>query len=72
MKVGLMAGRELRGKVFDDGVTRYYDPTKHSWLTKEQIEEENRGNEISNYIYLLGSVAVVIFTIYSFWTISIS
>jgi hypothetical protein len=67
-----MSYRELRGKIFDDGVTRYYDPTKHSWVTKEQIEEENRANEIADLIYKIGAAAVIIVTMYGFWAVSVS
>lgn len=64
-----MSDRQLRGKVFDDGVTRYYDPTKHSWVTREEIEKENKTNEVENYIYIIGFVLVIGFCIYGFWSI---
>lgn len=67
-----MADRQLRGKMFDDGVIRYYDPTKHSWITQEQIDEENKANEIADYIYKVGAAVVIVVTMFGFWAISVS
>jgi hypothetical protein len=43
-----MANIHSKGRVGDDGVTRYYDPNKHAWVTEKQIQEEQRANQIIN------------------------
>jgi len=33
-----MGGIHEKGKDFGDGITRYYDPSKHKWVTEKEIE----------------------------------
>jgi hypothetical protein len=40
-----MAHNHSKGKVGPDGVTRYYVPSQHAWLTRKQIEEQNKAAE---------------------------
>ncbi|MFM2349716.1 MAG: hypothetical protein RIR04_682 [Pseudomonadota bacterium] len=35
-----MAGVHKKGRVGEDGVTRYYDPHKKLWVTEKQIHDE--------------------------------
>lgn len=67
-----MSNRHLRGKVFDDGITRYYDPSKHSWLTRDEIEKSNNAAKVETTIYLVGGAAVILVAIIGFISVSLS
>ena len=35
-----MGGIHKNGKEFDDGIVRYYDPSKHKWVSEDEINQE--------------------------------
>lgn len=35
-----MAGIHPKGRVGEDGITRYYNPHKHSWVTEQELKNE--------------------------------
>ena len=45
-----MAGVHKKGRVGEDGVTRYYDPHKKLWVTEKQIQDEQEANKIIDLI----------------------
>lgn len=56
--------KTLRGKEFDDGIVRYYNPHEHRWMTQEELDQHNKDVENGEVIYWVGVVIVVIlFTI---------
>ena len=40
-----MPNKHSKGKVGRDGVVRYYVPEQHSWLTRQEIEQQNKATE---------------------------
>lgn len=40
-----MPKHHTKGKLGPDGVTRYYVPSQHAWLTRDQIEAQNKAAE---------------------------
>ena len=53
-----MAGIHPKGRVGEDGVTRYYDPTKHTWITEDQIKDEQRANQIIDLMYKITLIVI--------------
>lgn len=53
-----MAGIHPKGRVGEDGVTRYYDPTKHAWITEKQIKDEQRANQITDFIIKIAYIVM--------------
>lgn len=40
-----MPKHHTKGKVGPDGVVRFYVPSQHAWLTRDQIEQQNKAEE---------------------------
>ena len=51
-----MSNRSLKGKLFDDGIWRYYDQKQHKWLTQEEIDAQQKAEVLSNVLIAIGSV----------------
>ena len=51
-----MGGIHEKGKVFEDGITRYYDPSKHKWVTEKEIDQQNKSDEISSIMVIVAAV----------------
>jgi hypothetical protein len=67
-----MSNRPLKGKVFDDGITRYYDPTKHSWLTREEVDRSNNAAQVETVIYVVGIAVLIVVCLVGFISVSLS
>ena len=46
-----------KGKLFDDGVWRYYDQQQHNWLTQEEINAKQKAEGFSNVLIAIGGGA---------------
>ena len=60
--------KTLRGKEFDDGIVRYYNPHQHRWMTKEELDRYNndvKNGEIIHWIGIAIMMGLVIFTFVS-------
>ena len=53
-----MPDHHSKGKVGPDGVTRYYVPSQHAWLTHQEIEEQNKAEKTSDSVFTLLSIIV--------------
>ena len=53
-----MAGVHKKGRVGEDGVTRYYDPHKKLWVTEKQIQDEQEANKIIDLMIIFASVVI--------------
>lgn len=51
-----MDGIHEKGKVFEDGITHYYDPSKHKWVTEKEIDQKNKSDEISSIMVIVAAV----------------
>ena len=49
-----------KGKLFDDGVWRYYDQQQRKWLTQEEINAQQRAESLSNVLIAIGGGAVAV------------
>jgi hypothetical protein len=47
-----------KGRIGEDGVMRYYDPSKHSWRTEQEIKNEETASKIS--IVMITTATVVL------------
>lgn len=47
-----------RGKWCDDGVVRYYDASKHRWVTQNEIERERQAQGIINFFTVAAAIIV--------------
>jgi phage baseplate assembly protein gpV len=46
-----------KGKLFDDGVWRYYDQQQHKWITQEVINAKQKAEGFSNVLIAIGGGA---------------
>lgn len=51
---------DQKGKLFDDGVWRYYDQQQRKWLTQEEINAQQRAESFSNVLIAIGGGAVAV------------
>ena len=49
-----------KGKMFDDGVVRWYDKSRHTWVTKEEIDKYNSGAKFINGLNIAFSVVALL------------
>ena len=54
-----MAKVHKKGRVGEDGVTRYYDPSKHSWRTEKELQDEEFASKISDVMIISAAVVIV-------------
>ncbi len=54
-----MAKVHKKGRVGEDGVTRYYDPSKHSWRTEKELQDEEFASQISDVMIISAAVVIV-------------
>lgn len=55
-----MSNRSLKGKLFDDGIWRYYDQKQHKWLTQEEIDEQRKAEGFSNVLIAIGGGIIAV------------
>lgn len=53
-----MGGIHKNGKEFDDGIVRYYDPSKHKWVSEDEINQENTAEKITSAIVIIGAAII--------------
>ena len=51
-----MAGIHPKGRVGEDGITRYYDPSKHAWVTVQDLKNEAKAAQIINIMTTVSAV----------------
>ncbi|CUH60252.1 hypothetical protein [Thalassobacter stenotrophicus] len=55
---GILGGIHEKGKKFDDGVTRYYDPAKHKWVTQDEIKHQSKLENASSVMVIVAAVVL--------------
>lgn len=53
-----MPNHHSKGKVGKDGITRYYVPSQHAWLTYKQIEEQNKAEKTADSMATVVTIVV--------------
>lgn len=54
-----MPNHHSKGKVGPDGVTRYYVPSQHAWLTYQEIEDQNKLEKTADSVFTVISILTV-------------
>jgi hypothetical protein len=45
--------------VGEDGITRFYDPSKHSWRTEKELQDEEAASQILDVVTITAAVVLV-------------
>ena len=53
-----MAKVNKNGRVGEDGITRYYDPSKHSWRTEKELQDEEFASKIADWMIIPAGLVV--------------
>lgn len=47
-----------KGRVGPDGKTRYYNPSKHAWETRHEIEQEQKAQNAVNIMLIIAMIII--------------
>jgi|GEM_PF-791708 len=54
----ILGGIHKKGKIFEDGVTRYYDPSRHKWVTQDEINHQSKLESASTVMVVVATVVL--------------